>query len=351
MPTCHLCNDFIPVGKDRCPKCAAPVPEAAVTGPSSLSGPGKNVISSGGNVEVHHDASTQTIHQTTHSFHQQQEDKSTNYDQRVTQTHGMHPLLVVSLVCVIVIGFAIMALILRHPVEAPPPMSAMNMMPTQSSVPVELEGKPEVSPVIDLPKSDPVKMSATPAIDKPEPRVIDSLPEQPAIMAAEVGIWKNGQFEPKSAFETGELLTLKLRVTQTCQVRVLYQPAQGNPMLMFPQQGAGSERVEAGRDVFIPDPTKLAGNAADATAFELFHDSGTGPAIEERLLVQVSNESFSAEDAVEVKDAPYRLYAGLSLAQARMRGVIKRLGAEAVQAQSRMETDLSQKVISFSIKP
>lgn len=350
MPSCHLCNAFIPVGKDRCPNCAAPVP-AAATGSSGSQGPGKNVISAGGNVDVHHDASTQTIYQTTHSILNQQEDKSIKYDQRVTQTHGMHPLLVVSLICVVVIGFATMALILKQPSGHSPAFASSNLATAQPATPPEKDEQPTVSPVPDVTPSAPVTMPVIPAVDKPVPSVTGTLPEQPGIESAEVGICRNGQFEPRSTFKSGELLTLRMRVSSTCQVRVLYQPAQGAPMLMFPEQGAGSDRVEAGVDVFIPDPIKLAAKSADATAFELFHDSGSGPAIEERLLIQVSDEGFTSEEAVNVKDTPYRIYSGLTLAQAKMRGVIKRLGAEAVKAQSRMEADLSQKIISFSIHP
>jgi hypothetical protein len=252
---------------------------------------------------------------------------------------------------VVVIGFATMAMILKQPAEPTPAVPSLNLVTSQPATQPEKDEQPPATPVPDVPPSAPVTMPVIPAIDKPVPSVTDTLPEQPGIVSAEVGIWRNGQFEPRSAFKSGELLTLRMRVSSTCQVRVLYQPAQGAPMLMFPEQGAGSDRVEAGVDVFIPDPIKLAAKSADAMAFELFHDSGSGPAIEERLLIQVSDEGFTSEEAVKVKDTPYRIYSGLSLAQAKIRGVIKRLGADAVEAQTKMEADLSQKIISFSIIP
>ncbi len=351
MPSCHHCNAFIPVGKDRCPNCAAQVPEASAAGSSSSPGPGKNIISAGGNVDVHHDASTQTIYQTTHSVLNQQEDRSIKYDQRVTQTHGMHPLLVVSLICVVVIGFATMALILKQPSEPSPVVHSANLVTSQSSTPTAKDELPTAAPVTNIPPNTAPKLPVNPTTEKPEPGVMDVSPEQPGIVSAEVGIWRNGHFEPRSSFKSGELLTLRMRVSSACQVRVLYQPTQGDPMLMFPEKGAGSSLVQAGEDVFIPDPLKLAAKSPDATAFELFHDRGSGPALVEKMLIQVSADGFTTDEAVEVKDAPYRMYAGLNLEQAKTRGIIKRLGAEAVKAHSKMEADLSQKIISFSINP
>lgn len=101
MPTCELCRSEIPANVDRCPTCAAPIsPQPATSAPMPdtppSSGPDLSKIGFGalGNVEVNHDASQ-------------------HIDQKTW--HGMHPLLVIALVCVIFVGIILVILVVSPP--------------------------------------------------------------------------------------------------------------------------------------------------------------------------------------------------------------------------------------------
>jgi outer membrane protein OmpA-like peptidoglycan-associated protein len=272
-----------------------------------------------GNVEVKHDASQHTTHSTTQHSQAHHEDKSTSYNnhvthQKTTQVSGMHPLLVLALVAILIIGGVLMVMALKPASQTP----AATTPPAPS------------------------------VVIMPQPPVISALP---TIQNAEVGVMVGGQFTPRTSFKNGELLTLRLRVSRDCHVRVLYQPAQGDPMLIFPEKGDGSNFVLAGVDLFIPDPAKLAAQSPDATAFKLIHDFGSGPPIQEQVVVQIADEPFAADGTSPAVGTPYRAYPGMTLADARTRGVVRLKGLVAAAAQAKMDQALSQKALPFSIMP
>lgn len=287
-----------------------------------------------------HDASTTTTNVHTTNIHQHHEDKAPRIDQSITkQVNGMHPLLVVALICVVVIGFAVIALILK---PTPPPIpSVVSPLPlpqkSMADEPSPSERKPAVQ---TAPQEAHAKPPEAPKNQAP-----------PQILLAETGRWKQGLFFASDSFQTGDLLTLRLRVSRACQMRIIYLPAIGDPLLLFPEKGGGSGLITQEAEILIPDPTKLDEPSADATAFELFHDSGSGPALTERVLIQISEETFATDDTVMLAATPYRAYSGLNLEQVRMRGVTRLKGLAASEAQAQMDKCVHQKILSFKIHP
>lgn len=349
MPICELCRSDIPANVDRCPTCAAPIspslsaPMSAAPSPSSpdLSKVGFGAM---GNVEVKHDASQHTTHNTSNNTQVHQEDKSTSYNnhvthQKTTQVSGMHPLLVLALVAILIIGGLLMVMTLR---QTPQITSAVTPTPAPTVV---IENKP----VIQI--GEPVQPNTKHTAIMQVPSVPSVTSALPAILNADVGVMAGGQFTPRTSFKSGELLTLRLRVSRGCHVRVLYQPAQGDPMLIFPEKNDGSSFVQAGADVFIPDPAQLAAQSPDATAFKLFHDAGSGPPIQEQVVVQIADEPFAADGTSLAAGTPYRSYPGMTLADARTRGVVRLKGLAATAAQAKMDQALTQKALPFSIMP
>ena len=346
MPTCELCRSDIPANVDRCPTCAAPIPPQrsapmSTTPPPSSPDFSKAGFGAMGNVEVKHDASQHTTNNSSSTSHVHQEDKSTSYNnhvthQKTTQVSGMHPLLVLALVAILIIGGLLMVMTLR---QTPQNTSAVTPTPAPSVV---IENKP----VIQI--GEPLQSGLKHAVVMPEPPVTSALP---SILNADVGLIAGGRFTPRDSFKTGELLTLRLRVSRDCHVRVLYQPAQGDLMLIFPEKGDGSCLLQAGVDVFIPDPHKLAAKSPDATAFKLFHDFGSGPPIQEQVIVQIADEPFAVEGTSPAVGTPYRAYQDITLADAKTRGVARLKGLAAAAAQEKMDQVLTQKTLPFSIMP
>jgi len=346
MPICELCRSDIPANVGRCPTCAAPIsPQSTApmsdTPPPSSPDFTKVGFGAMGNVEVKHDASQHTTHNSSSASHVHQEDKSTSYNnhvthQKTTQVSGMHPLLVLALVAILIIGGLLMVMTLR---QTPQNTSAVTPTPAPSVV---IENKP----VIQI--GEPLQSGLKHAVIMPEPPEASAFP---TILNADVGVMAGGRFTPRTSFKTGELLTLRLRVSRGCHVRVLYQPAQGAPMLIFPENGAGSSPVQDGVDVFIPDPARLAVQSPDATAFKLFHDFGSGPPIQEQVIVQIADEPFAAEGTSPAVGTPYRAYQDMTLADAKTRGVARLKGLAAAAAQAKMDQALSQKALPFSIMP
>lgn len=294
-----------------------------------------------GDVKVEHDASQHTTHHTTNTSHVHQEDKSTRYHsqvthQKTTQVSGMHPLLVLALVALLILGGVLLVMALR------PTSQPLTIIAPAPAATVVTDNKPVI------PIGEPAEAGLQHAVIMPEPPVTAGLP---AILNADVGVLAGGRFTPRTSFKTGELLTLRLRVSRSCQVRVLYQPAQGDPMLIFPESGAGSSLVPAGVEVFIPDPARLAAESPDATAFKLFHDAGSGPPIVEQVVVQVADEPFAVDGTAPAVGTPYRAYPGMTLADARTRGVVRLKGLEAAAAQAKVDHALTQRVLPFSIMP
>lgn len=280
-----------------------------------------------GDVKVEHDASQHTTHHTTNTSH---------VHQKTTQVSGMHPRQVLALVALLILGGVLLVMALR---STPQPAAIIAPAPGQGVV---IENKPVI------PIGEVVQSGQKPVETLPEPPVPPALP---SILNADVGVLAGGRFTPRTSFKTGELLTLRLRVSRSCQVRVLYQPAQGDPMLIFPESGAGSSPVPAGEDVFIPDPARLAAQSPDATAFKLFHDAGSGPPILEQVVVQVADEPFAADGTAPAVGTPYRAYPGMTLADARTRGVVRLKGLAAAAAQAKVDLALTQRVLPFSIMP
>lgn len=332
MPLCELCRSDIPANVDRCPVCAAPIPpehSAPMSDKPPASSPNFSHTGYGalGDVKVEHDASQHTTHHTTNTSH---------VHQKTTQVSGMHPLLVLALVALLILGGVLLVMALR---PTPQPLTIIAPAPAATVV---TDNKPVI------PIGEPAEPGRQHAVTMPEPPVTAGLP---AILDAEVGVLAGGRFTPRTSFKTGELLTLRLRVSRSCQVRVLYQPAQGDPMLIFPESGAGSSPVPAGVEVFIPDPARLAAQSPDATAFKLFHDAGSGPPIVEQVVVQVADEPFAAEGTAPAAGTPYRAYPGMTLADARTRGVVRLKGLAAAAAQAKVDLALTQRVLPFSIMP
>jgi len=182
-------------------------------------------------------------------------------------------------------------------------------------------------------------------------------PEPPQVIAAEVGKFNValGTFTSTAKFKTGDLLTLKLRVNREAHLRVLYQPAVGDPQLLFPEKGDGSALVPGGRDVFIPDPVKIAALRADASAFQLYHDFGTGPPLVEQLIIQVSPTPITDEGSQREATRPYRVYSGLRLADARSRGGMLLTAPQAIAAQhvadAKDPAPSFERILTFSIDP
>jgi hypothetical protein len=308
-----------------------------------------------GDVNNVYDASQQTTNNTTNNSsstsHTQHEDKSQHIDQSVTKQttihhSGLSPMVLFALTCVIIAGFLFAILALKSESSSSPGSSGSNDKPAPGPatvVQVNMQGASTVEmkspqPVVTTASSLPSMSSTTTA-------------SPPLILSADVGVFAAGQFTPRTSFKTNELLTLRLRVSRACQARVLYQPAQGDPMLMFPESGGGSSTVLAGVDVFIPDPAKIEAKSPDAAAFQLFHDTGSGPPIAEQVLVQIAEEPFAPDGAALAAGAPYRTYTGLTLAEARMRGATKLQGLAAAAAQAKMESAMSQKSLPFTIQP
>lgn len=303
-----------------------------------LSEVGKNAL---GNVSVHHDASQH--HQTSHHnedksqhvhHHYHSPPPSTPEPAPVTSAaptltapaHDQRHLLrwAFGLVC-IALGTVVVVVMAMKPPGGPAPSTPVSPAMTQTTPPAD---------------------KAAPAS---EASVVPAAP--PAILKAEVGVYAAGQFTPRTSFTSDELLTLRLRVSRACQVRVLYQPAQGDPMLMFPERDGGSSAVPADLDVLIPDPAKLAARDPGATAFQLYHDTGKGPPIAERVVVQIAEEPFASEGATVIAGVPRRVYSGVSLADVRMRGAALLKGLDAASAQAKMEAAMSERTLSFTIHP
>ncbi|WP_395744790.1 DUF4384 domain-containing protein [Prosthecobacter sp.] len=322
-----------------------PVPDPS----SSAASPDFSKVGFGamGNVEVRHDASQHTTHHVTHDSstisHTHHDDKSQHIDQSVNQQTTIHhaglsPMVLFAITCVIIAGFLLTILALRSA-----PAGAGGGQP-QSVPAIVIENKPVVQVDSAMVPQAPRTGEVT---QVPGPATV-SLPE---IVLAEVGVVADGRFTPRTSFKSGELLTLRLKVSRACHVRVLYQPAQGDPVWMYPESSTGSDAVSGGREVLIPDPEKLRAKAPDATAFQLYHDTGRGPPIQEQILIQTADEAFTGEGATRTADSPYRTYQGLTLAEARMRGMVRLQGHSASAAQAQMEAMHAERTLSFAISP
>jgi hypothetical protein len=198
---------------------------------------------------------------------------------------------------------------------------------------------------------------ASPPNPLANPNTESSTTEAPQVIAAETGKFNValGTFTPTVSFKTGDLLTLKVRINRDAYLRVIYQPAVGDPQLLFPEQGDGSEWVPGGRDVFIPDPVKIAAQSTDASAFQLYHDFGTGQPLDEQLIIQVSATPITDEGSQRESNGPYRVYSGLRLADARARGGIRLPAPQAIAAQrdadAKDPAPSIERNLTFSIDP
>lgn len=181
--------------------------------------------------------------------------------------------------------------------------------------------------------------------------VANKSPEFPQIVAADLGIWVGGQFVIKDTFKTGEWLTMRVRVNQPGFLRVLYWPAKGAPIRIFPESDGSDGHIPANTNVLVPDPRKLTQNAHDSEVFQLVNDPANDRATVERVAVQVSDEPFTDSGSVRNPDDLYRSYPGLSLMQARVQGVTRLQGKPIEDAMREMETYLNQRTLPLSIVP
>jgi len=225
---------------------------------------------------------------------------------------------------------------------------------TQPIHPLNPHTAVETPPLVNPPLQSPPTAPPNPLAHS---TTTTSATEPPQVIAAETGKYNValGTFTPTAAFKTGDLLTLKVRINRDAYLRVLYQPAIGDPQLLFPEQGDGSALVPGGRDVFIPDPAKMAAQSTDASAFQLYHDFGTGPPLDEQLIIQVSPTPITDEGSHREENRPYRVYSGLRLADARTRGGIRLSAPQAIAAQREADAKNPpaniERNLTFSIHP
>lgn len=305
----------------------------------------------------HHSSSTSQAH---HEDKSQHSDHSVNTHNTVHQ-HGPHAGVfagIVALVAVLLGGIILLVMALRQPDAKPisdsstttvlgghePPLPGA---PTGTLEPKPAGGKGDAAAgvaAVLVPSADgraqPISLSSSSSSSAP-----------PIIETAEIGIVSQGRFIPCKEFKTNDLLTLRLRVSRDCRLRVLYQQASGPPLRMFPEADGGSDLILGGTEMYLPDPAKLEAHAPDATAFLLFHDTGKGAPIHEQIVVQIAEEPFTPEGTIRNADTPYRVFKGLTLADARIRGVLKLQGLSVSQAQSKMDALLSERTLPFTISP
>ncbi len=275
-----------------------------------------------GPVEVKHDASQHTTH-----------------------NHGLSPVILFAVICVLLAGFIFIVMEFRAPEVKPASVS----FTTSSADGGDAVPPATPPPIVENKPAIPAKPPAIPPATAPS--TSPSTPARPVIETAEVGIISKSQFTARNAFKTGELLTLRLRVSHDCRLRVIYQPAKGNPVRLFPESDAASDQIHGSTELSIPDPAKLAAHAKDATAFQVYHDTGTGPPIHEQILIQIAEEPFSHDGTTRSADSPYRIFQGKTLEEVRRRGVVKLQGLSASEAQARMDSLISERVLAISVSP
>jgi len=305
QPLCPKCRQPVPAGAALCPVCAAPLAPAAA-GPehASSSAPSFDKMGQGtiGNVTATYDASqsTQIVtnqNTTAHSVH--------HHHYGPARAWG------------IFLALATITVFILWQFNRQPPA----------------EEKPVIQPV-----------------NQPVIQNIPDSPAVPVITDATVGMVTRGQFQPVTDFKSGDVLTLRVRVDRPGHLRVLYLPAQGPPVRMFPERDGAPDHV-GGDAILIPDPAKLAAATPDCTAFQLYHDTGSGPPIREQILVQASDEPFTDDGSIRKPDSSYRVYDGLTLAEVRTRGVKRLEGLSAAEVQSRADKLVPERTLSFTIRP
>ena len=333
---CPQCRQMTPADVPLCRLCAALLPSpATVEAPRPAGGVTYEKAGFGamGNVDIRHDASsnhsqTHTVHD--HSVHitHQHAPLGSGAPAATHQTVRRKPVLVI--VIPLTVGLAGLGGFLWWAVKHK--SSSGSDAPPAGQINVN----PVIQPVINITNGDtsPVQPGALPAIS-----------------SAEVGKVVAGQFVAQADFKTGDLLTVRVRVDRPCHLRALYLPAQGDPVRMFPERDGSSDLAANTSALLIPDPVKLRAATPDCTAFQLFHDTGRGPPIREQILVQVLGEPFTDEGSTRGTNSPYRTYDGLTLAQVRSRGVTRLQGLSAAEAQSRADEILSERILSFTIRP
>lgn len=337
--TCPKCQCSVPASRATCAICAAPLPPAVPDGESpETSSRGVSYEKAGfgamGNVDIRHDASrhhSETHHENSvHNHYYPQPPAASAAVAPATQEPSRHSRHSPVLVIVIPLSVGLAGLSgfawwqsKKHgnPPTAPYPSVVINNLPNQNS-------SATVSP-------------------QPESRASSSAR---SALKAEAGRYFQGTFHPGTQFKAGDLLTLRLTLDRPSHARVLYFQANGEVLRLFPEKDGDSGPIGPG-EIFIPDPKQLEERAPDATAFQLTHEPGSGPAIHERLFIQTADSPFTDEGSNRDQSSPYRTYGTIPLADARTRGVNRLKGTAAVQAQSQSDQEPASLVLPLEIKP
>jgi hypothetical protein len=155
--------------------------------------------------------------------------------------------------------------------------------------------------------------------------------ESPRLLKAETGLWVDGAFIPTATFKPGQLLSVRLRLSAPGYVRLCYEPVDGHPMVVYPNERQPELTLAGGVDLVLPDPRHIYEAGARSEVLELTNDQGRS--ITERLCVQVSDSPFDFAGSMPVAGTAFHSFGKLSLDQLLTRGVSKRTGPEAAAAQ------------------
>lgn len=196
-----------------------------------------------------------------------------------------------------------------------------------------------------IPLDLPTSALPTPPLPSPHANTQATVP----LVTAELGVFVDGHFVANSSFKSGDLLTLRLRVSRNCYLRVIHLSASDVITLLTPLPRNESHYVRSGTDVYLPDPQDPSPGAL-RYAFKLSHEPGYGPPLHEALIIQVANEPFSFEGTTQTPSL-YPIYADTSLERALSLGIPAVRGLSEPEAQKKMESLLSQCRLNFTIFP
>lgn len=172
----------------------------------------------------------------------------------------------------------------------------------------------------------------------------------PTIEVAELGSLSGGNFSPHSSFKSGDLLTLRLRVSRECYLRVFYLSADGKIMLITPQTIEASQRIKGGTYVHVPDLHDPL-SKEPKYALRLYHDTGVGPPLRESIFIQVSDEPFSFEGTTQIPNLPIPIFVDTSVDRALTFGVRAVSGLSVDEARKEMHKILNQRQLDLTIAP
>jgi hypothetical protein len=229
-----------------------------------------------GNVEVRHDASQHATHHSSSSSHTHHEDKSQHIDQstKVEKTsHGMHPMLVVVLVCVIFVGSILIIVATRSAMSSQsgvgplaatvPPTVVVIEQTSQSAKPAEKNVSPPAAatsgPLTQPPHGE-LQLALNQSSYKEGDLMEITLSTRQAGHLYVLAVWADGRVDtlfpnslrPESWIEAGTRLTLPADLPPTKDGRVLTYP-----MAMPDLPGQPAQALESILAVLSPEPLNL----------------------------------------------------------------------------------------------